>query len=312
MQRNFFRFGILTLFLFVILPSCNKGISNRKDFIDQNSIEQGALIPDEFSDPRWKALAGDYYYYASDFVFGKNKKCLFILGNRKENKIVSFIDMNNFLIMGRQGEGKYRRRFITSFEHLKYKDYESMNNMQAFNSMLSSIPELVNFKWKDELQNKLMSCLLMYTQLRGISCLNEPALLEDTLSGREEILQKIFSAQYEYNQRNFLRYNEAADLFQEIKRLGFGINPISSPFEKDRAYLSALRSEFDLSDKKSLFIYYPFVSYTYVPADPEPQLVYYPAVNVIQYKMSVNEQGFPQFTRKNVYVSLLDGMVKKF
>jgi hypothetical protein len=158
-----------------------------------------------------------------------------------------------------------------------------------------------------------MSCLIMYTQLRGISALSAPELLNDTVSSKEKKLQNIYNnSSTEYNIRNFLRYNVGADLFQEIKRLGFQVDMnIANPYMKDKAYRAVLKNEFELDDRSCLFIYYPFVAYTMVPAQPVPQLINYPAVNLLQYKMSMTPDGFPQVTRKNVYMSLLDGFTKK-
>lgn len=297
----------------LLLISCNNGgISNREDFIVQNNIGQGEQIPKDFTDDRWKELAGDYCFYTGDFSFGANRKCLFILGNKKEKQLLSFIELNNFLIPGKQGEGKYRTRFVTSYENLTHADYASANNLEAFNSLLLSIPELKDFKWKNEFQNRMMSSLIMYTQLRGMSFLGAPAVLEDSSLTKEQKLQKGFDANYEYNLRNFLRYNISTDLFQEIERLGFKVNPaVPHPFEKDKAYQSVLKDEFNLDDKSCLFIYYPFVSYAYIPADPAPQIVYFPAVNILQYKMRFTPDGFPQLERKNIYLSLLDGSTRK-
>src|SRR6202008_2410741 len=126
MSRSFLTVLVISLFF----ASCNStGIENREDFIEQNNIEEKALIPDDINDPRWKVLAGYYKFLVEDLDFGGSKKCFLIIENKKEKQIVSSLVLNRFLIPGRPGREKYRNRFLVPYERMARTEYEYMNDM---------------------------------------------------------------------------------------------------------------------------------------------------------------------------------------
>jgi hypothetical protein len=310
------RFLLFACTLTIFLNSCSSdSISNRDEFLRANNLSDSSGIPTSFTDSRWKILAGDYYHLVTDVKVGKMTSCMLIVGNRKTNALVGSLSLNHFLIVGRQGEGKFASRFIVPYENLTQQDYEGSNDLTGFNAILKAIPELKNFSWRNETQNRLMSSLLMYSQLRGITALSNPEIFLDSTLTKEVRVKRILNSGHDYNVRNFLRYTpSSSDLFQEIKRKGFQMNSlVVSPFEKDKSYFSVLKDEFDFSEKSSLYIYYPFISYQYIKGEEgDHVLVYFPAVHLLQFRISYTADKMPQLRRRSVYVSLMDGTVTRF
>ncbi len=308
---------ILFICILIGLAGCsdNDSIGNRDEFIEHNGFPKKVQVPENFTDPKWQVLGGDYMFYVEEIDFGGAKKSMLVVGNKKEKLFCSSLNINRFLILGRQGDDKHGGKFIVPYEHIQKSDYEFSTDLTEFNRMLTSVAVLKNFTWKNEMKNRILSTLLMNSQLRGLSALENEALLEDSLMPKERKIQELFKGRSQWNLRNFLRFNSETDLCIEIERSGF------SDFTRPEAMNSLClgreifkNNEFDFKDKRNLFIYYPFVSYTKELQNKQGdyKIYYWPAVNILSFKMSFTPDGYPQFTRKNLYVSLLDRKIKKF
>ncbi|HWY33509.1 MAG TPA: hypothetical protein VNX68_02610, partial [Nitrosopumilaceae archaeon] len=175
--------------------------------------------------------------------------------------------------------------------------------------------DLKGFTWKNEAQNRFVSGLIMYTQLRGILCTGKPELVEDSLMPKEQKIQQMFKNGYMYNLRNFVRYTPSVDFDKEIKRLGFQEHQYTTKVDsKSEVYYTDIfkNNELDFRNKSDLHIYYAFASYSSIGTEGKTIFIYFPAANIIEYKLRLTADGYPQFDKKNWYVSLFDKKMKGF
>ncbi len=282
-------------------------ISNRDAFMKEHGFATNDSLPQSFSDGRWKEIGGSYYVYVANFEQGGIKKCMMLLANKKENVYKAALNINPWLCIGRQGTGIHSGRIIIPFEYISRQEYDYSNNMDEFNRLLGTIPELKGFTWKNELQNKLMCGLLMYSQFRTISDKSSAKAAESRNMGKEDKVQAILKGDCAFSIRNFLRFHSETDLCQEIERLGFRASSNASGHCYARELFQ--KGEFDFKDKSNFMVYYPFVSYESNSGD---NLYYLPAACILNYHLSFTGDKFPQFSRQYLYISLLDKKVKKF
>ncbi|MDF2438930.1 MAG: hypothetical protein K0Q95_3306 [Bacteroidota bacterium] len=300
------------LLTFFAISCSNKNEHNA--LLNANGINETDRIPNDYSSAAWKPLTAGYVYYMDVFDINHTKQLLYILANKKEEKLVGIYHVNDHLMPATYARGVNPPTIVTNFEEISEADIERSDNMDELNALFKSIPEMKNFSWKNEVQNTIASATIMKTHFVFIVS----DKVDDTLFAyadkpvkldHDKLVQQIFASKFSIFNRPVQRLNENVEMGHFIKDLGFKFdNPTSvQALNDNKFYINDLLVDEDSINFKGtgkLFLFFPFKSYTRVLNKGETPM-YGPAVATFEYSFSPDAEGFPVFKRTSHRVSLL-------
>lgn len=305
-------------FVFFLLTFVATSCSNRNDhirFLTENGIRETEKVPADYSGGNgWKQLGGDYVYFLDLFDAKNDPQMIYIVANKKENKLIGLLHVNPFIMPSAVAKGVNPATVVTNYEEMNSRDIAKANDMSEFNALLKNIPEMKDFKWKNTLQNTIASGIILKTQFIYVAKKSTDEKLfafsaQPVFTDHDQQLREIFLDDYTLYHRDVQRLNRSVEMGQFITALGFhyeteGTGVVNHTYKK--FYIDDLLTNdpIDFSGKGKMFFFIPFKSFTR-PRTKEESPNYTPAIETYEYTTTADQDGFPVFKRNTHFASLL-------
>ncbi|HEX8517005.1 MAG TPA: hypothetical protein VF868_12450 [Bacteroidia bacterium] len=301
------------ILLTIIATSCSK-VADHNRFLTEHGITETGKIPAEYINGNgWKTLAGDYLYYMDLFTVNNEPQLLYIVANQKEKRMIALLHVNRFIMPAALAQGVKPATVVTNYEEMNPQDIAEANDMTEFNQLLKAMPEMKDFKWKNEIQNRIASGILLKTNFIYVTKSREDDALfsyseKPVMQDRGKLVKEILSGEHLMYNRDVQRLNKSVEMSQFISLLGFSFEKTSNITHNDKKFFIedlAMKDPIDFSGKGKMFFFYPFKSFVRTHTKGETP-GYFPAIETYQYTYTSDTEGFPVFSRNTQFVSLLE------
>jgi hypothetical protein len=312
-------FHVLSLFLLTIIATSCSNIKDHHGFFTEQNIEDGEKVSNDYTNGKgWKELGGDYVYYMDVFRTNDGPQMLYIVANKKENRLLGLIHVNRYIMNAAMAKDVDPPTVVTNYEEISAQDIKKANDMTEINALFKQMPEMKDFKWQTTLQNQIASGIILKTHFIYVTKKKvDEELFKYTptpvFNDHDKTLKEIFMSEYAIYNRDVQRLNQSVDLAPYIKLLGFtyqGSNATS--LKPDKFYIDDLIVEnpINFKGKGKMFFFIPFKSFTR-PQSEDAAPYYTPAIETYEYAITPDNEDYPVFTRNTHFASLLEPTVKK-
>lgn len=307
----------LILFISLFISACSHKSENI-DFLHSHGISEVEKVPTDYTNPDngWKKLAGDYVYFMDVFDIKTDPKLMYIIANKREGKLIGNFNVNPYIMPAAIARGVNPATVVTNYEEISSADIAAANDMTEINKSLKAIPELKNFTWKNELQNTIVSGILLKTHFIYLTKSDVDDKLfnyqpQPVIQDHDKLLEEIFKSNYSMYHRSIERLNEQVEMNQFIKKLGFKFENdesqiISHSSDNTSVYINDLliNDPINFKGPGKMFFFFPFKSFTRI-TEKGGSINYTPAIETYEYTFKLDQEGFPEFKRNTHFVSLL-------
>lgn len=313
-MKNIFKIAVI--FLSVLSAGC-AGKNNNAAVLHSFGITETDKVPADFNDPDWKKLGGNYVYFLGDFDT-VHPKLIYIIGDKKENKIIASYTINQQIMPATIAKGAGTAAIVANYEDMSAASISAFDNMSGLNKALCAMPELKNFSWKNALQNTIVSGIILKTHFIYISKKKLDGKLfefepQHKKQDQAQLIEDILKTDHAMYHRPVERLDQSVEMNQYIKKLGFEFENSKSKYgEASSMYINDIlvNDPIDFKGSRKMFFFFPFKSYTRsIEKDASPN--YSPAVAALEYTYTLNREGFPVFKRKTHFVSLVGNTILK-
>ncbi|MCE3280570.1 MAG: hypothetical protein K0S44_2761 [Bacteroidetes bacterium] len=312
-------FHVLSLFLLTIITTSCSNIKDHNSFFTEQNIQDGEKVSNDYSNGNgWKELGGDYVYYMDVFKTNDGPQMLYIVANKKENKLLGLIHLNRYIMNAAMAKGVSPPTVVTNYEEINPNDIQKANDMTEINTLFKQMPEMKDFKWQTTLQNQIASGIILKTHFIYVTkkTVDEELFQFKTtpvFNDHDKELKEIFSSEYVIYHRDVQRLNQSVDLAPYIKLLGFkfeGTNTQS--LRPDKFYINDLIIDdpINFKGKGKMFFFIPFKSFTR-PQSENGDPYYAPAIETYEYSITPDSDGYPEFKRNTHFATLLPAAIEK-
>ncbi len=302
---------ILLSFLFFLSLSCTN-VPDNIDFLRSNGVMETQKVPLDFeTDPSWELLGGNYVCSMRFLDQETEPKMIFLVADKKAKKLIGFYDVIDQLMPSAVAPGQSYTT-MTNFGEISEEDKKRANDMAGLNAILKCIPELKNFSWKNEEQNRIVSGIILKTQFIAISKPKPDEKLFQPTSkqietGHRKLIKELYEKGYALRQRSVERLNEVVVLNAYIEKLGFKFEEGNIVVDKKEKFtINDLlgNDPIDFKGKGKVFFFTPVKSYER-PTEEGAEPMIEPAVQTFEFAFIPGTDNYPVFTRKTKVVSLL-------
>jgi hypothetical protein len=313
-MSNYIRLQALCIILLTLFATGCSKVADHNHFLKEHGIKETDKVPVEYSGNGWKTLAGNYVYFMDIFNRDSDPQMIYIVANKKENKMIGVMHVNPFIMTAAIARGVTPATIVTNYEEMSAEDIRKANDMTEFNALLKAIPEMNDFKWKNELQNQIASGIILKTNFIYVTkntvddnlfSYSEKPVYQD----HDKLLHDIFKAEHLMHNRDVQRLNKSVEMGQYISLLGFTYEQKGEGMithESRKFYVDDLIKEdsIDFKGKGKMFFFIPFKAFMRVQTKGETPY-YYPAIETYEYSHTPDAEGFPVFKRNTHFASLL-------
>jgi hypothetical protein len=307
--------GSLLFLLTLFATGCSR-VADHNRFLKEHGIKQTDKIPVNYSEGHgWKTLAGNYVYFMDIFEEPSGSQMLYIVANKKENRMIGLMHVNPFIMPAALAKGVSPATVVTNYEEISPADITKANNMTEFNALLKAMPEMKDFKWQTTMQNQIASGIILKTHFiyatkssvdDKLFSYSEKPVFRD----HDKELQEIFSTGHILHNRGVQRLNKSVEMGQFISMLGFTFDKKdikSMGPHPDKFYIDDLlvHDPIDFKGKGKMFFFIAFKSYVRPETKGETP-AYIPAIETYEYSITPDQDGFPVFKRNTHFASLLE------
>lgn len=297
--------------------SCSN-ISKNIDFLRTNGITEIENVPTSFESGKgWKELGGDYVYFLNLFFDDRTvlqPRMIYLLANKRTEEIIAAYDLSSQIMPAAVAKGVSPVTVVTNYMELSETDLADMDDMKPLNDLLKKMPEMKGFTWKNDLQNRIVSGIIMKTHFIFVSgtSVDELVYNQDPPMPKKERLKSIFKVSHNVYNRPVQRLNEGVEMNQFIQKMDFQFQRTDGaaalhPEYKEKRYINDIFKDdpFDFRGAGKMFFFYPFKSYMR-PKEKDGMPGYFPAIHTVVYTYELDAEGFPVFKRKSRFASLLN------
>jgi|GEM_PF-5974584 len=313
-MNSYHRIPALCLFLLTVFATGCSKIADHNRFLKEHGITETDKVPVDYAAHNgWKELAGDYVYFMDMFNTYPNPQMIYIVANKKENKLIGLLHVNPLIMPAAVAKGVSPATVVTNYEEISPRDIAKANDMTEFNALLSAMPEMKDFKWKNKMQNQIASGIILKTHFIYASKKSTEDKLftysqQPVMQDHDQLLASIFQGEYSLFHRDVQRLNKDVELGQFVTSLGFHYESadIASLHSDDKFYINDLITEnpIDFEGKGKMFFFTPMKCYSR-PRKSEETPSYFPAIQTFEYSHTPDAEGFPVFKRNTHFASLL-------
>jgi hypothetical protein len=302
------------LWIIAMLCSCG-GVTDRIDFLRSHGILETQKVPVEMTEGSgWKNLAGDYVYFLDVFAEEADTKMMYILGNKKTGELLEVYNLNPHIMPASYALAVNPPTMVTNWTEISPVDKAKDDDMSELNSLFRKIPEMKNFSWKNELQNRIASSVILKTHFIFINSqeINTSLFTYSEMpvkQSRTKELHRIYKDNYKFFHRAVERLNESVEFRKYIEKLNFAFfNPqgMSKVDTSQDTFINDLFPDnpINFKGKGKMFFFFPFKSFQRAQ-DPHSGPVYDPSIATFMYTYTLDTDGFPVFKRETRYVNIL-------
>lgn len=302
------------LCIVAVFPSCSN-ITKNIDFLRTNGVTEIESVPTSFESGKgWKELAGDYVYFLNLYNLSSDPQMIYLVANKRTEEIIGAYNINAQIMPASVAKGVDPATIVTNYTEISPKDLEAADDMNAFNMLLKKIPEMKDFSWKNDLQNRIASGILMKTHFIFASGTSFDGGLYngDPTMPQTALLKRILKEPHNIYTRPVQRLNENVDMNQFIQKMEFQFQSTDGtatlhPEYKEKRYVNDIFKDDPIEFKGAgkMFFFYPFKSYVRAK-EKEGMPGYSPAIHTVEYTYETDAEGFPVFKRKSRFASLLN------
>lgn len=314
-MKNCLRIPAFGLFLLTLIATSCSNKNEHADFLKAHGIKDADKVSADYSDhSSWKQLGGDYVYFLDLFDTKSDPQMIYIVANKKENKLIGMLHVNPLIMTSAIAKGVSPATVVTNYEEINPRDIAKANDMSEFNALLKNIPEMKDFSWKNTLQNTIASGIILKTHFIYVTKKSTDEKLfsystQPLFSDHDLLLREILSGDYSMYHRDVQRLNKSVEMSQFITAMGFhfetkgngSIDHTSNKFYIDNLITN---DPIDFTGKGKMFFFIPIKSFTR-PHAKDDAPVYTPAIETYEYSTTTDSDGFPVFKRNTHFASLL-------